>query len=291
MDPLPSCASLARSGDAASLVRLVTERPRDATSKWAQAKDGGGVRAMHVAAAEGHVAFLEALVETKLDAHVNRADEDARTPVHWAAWRGHEEAVVCLLEMGASAQTPTRTGFTPLHYACVGGHANVARALVERGAKLMAMDESQQSPADVAKRFGHHSLHKWLTTEAVDVAARAEKATANTTTTHQHHRHDDDGREDEEEEKEEEVVNNLTAVVDAAVRAQSSVPLATSGSLPKRRKSGSLSSRLWSSVARGLQSEQSSQLAVAVVAAALAGVALGVWFGSRLSLRHQVDQR
>lgn len=100
----------ARKGDLESLRTLA---PVELLSK----ADAAGQRVMHVAAAHGQTAVLEWLVEDESrDAMVNRPDEDARGPLHLAAWHGHAETVRALLEMGAIRDRPTRTGFTPLHY-------------------------------------------------------------------------------------------------------------------------------------------------------------------------------
>lgn len=79
--------------------------------------DSVGLRALHIAAKNGRTSILEWLVDDpQRDNAVNKADEDARCPIHWAAWFGQADSVKALLEMGAVRDRPTRTGFTPLHY-------------------------------------------------------------------------------------------------------------------------------------------------------------------------------
>lgn len=74
-------------------------------------KDASGISLLHVLAKNGHAEFIEYLVENELDKNINSPDTDARTPLHWACWKGRTETVKVLLEMGA-IQKPTRTGFT-----------------------------------------------------------------------------------------------------------------------------------------------------------------------------------
>jgi len=107
VDPLPSCAELARHGDVSWVGHPA------ATASWARARDALGMRAMHVAASYGHAAFLEALVETGLDREVNRADEDARTPLHWAAW-----CAEVVGRVGPATDTAPGAGTPPPHRRC-----------------------------------------------------------------------------------------------------------------------------------------------------------------------------
>lgn len=137
--------SLAASGDLEGLGRL----PRGVLAK----PDATGVRAMHVAAQHGHVHVLEWLLEEGRDTGVNTVDEDARTPLHWAAWHGQTLAVQALVEMGTIVDRTTRTGFTALHYACFSGKLDTVEALVRAGAKIDIKDESSQTPQEVASRF------------------------------------------------------------------------------------------------------------------------------------------
>lgn len=106
----------AAKGDLDSLSRVT---PISLLSK----ADATGLRAIHVAATNGQTAIVEWLVEDeKRDTALNKPDEDARTPLHWAAWHGKTDTVRALLEMGAIRDRPTRTGFTPLHYVGDRGH-------------------------------------------------------------------------------------------------------------------------------------------------------------------------
>jgi ankyrin repeat protein len=138
--------------------------------RWAQQKDGAGVRALHVAAELGRLEFIEYFVDSGLDTLVNKADEDARTPLHWSAWKGQVEVTRALIEMGASYDRPTRTGFTPLHYATTSGKLECVKVIVEAGAIINSLDESQQKPVDVAERFGYSAIRDYLQNEAPIIA-------------------------------------------------------------------------------------------------------------------------
>jgi ankyrin repeat protein len=53
------------------------------------------------------------------------------TPLHTAAWKGHEEVVRLLLEAGCDKDNPNINGITPLHEATWKGHERVVHLLLE----------------------------------------------------------------------------------------------------------------------------------------------------------------
>ena len=109
----PSLEQVFAWAGAGDLDKLANQTPPAMLSR----PDATGTRAMHIAASKGRTAVLEWLMEDeKRDTAINKPDEDARTPLHFAAWHGHAETVRALLEMGAIRDRPTRTGFTALHY-------------------------------------------------------------------------------------------------------------------------------------------------------------------------------
>lgn len=143
--------------------------------KLVRQADGGGLRAMHVAARAGRTEFIEYLVDQELDTAVNKPDSDLRTPLHWACWFAHTATAKSLLEMGAIHQ-PSRAGFTPLHYACAAGDLSTVKMLVEFGnANVNAKDEIQQTPHDVALRFKHAEIARYLKEEAPGILSAAAK--------------------------------------------------------------------------------------------------------------------
>ena len=47
----------------------------------------------------------------------NAPDNQGRTPIHWAAWRGHTEIVKILAPLTANPFAPDNQGWTPIHWA------------------------------------------------------------------------------------------------------------------------------------------------------------------------------
>lgn len=64
------------------------------------------------------------------DYHNSRQDEDGRSPLHFAADRGHPTAILRLLELGASVDARDSDGMTPLAYAVACEHEQEIRLLV-----------------------------------------------------------------------------------------------------------------------------------------------------------------
>jgi hypothetical protein len=62
--------------------------------------------------------------------------------------------VEILLESGANANAPLMYGRTPLHYAAALGQEQTARLLLSHGANPLAADHVDQTPYDIARRFG-----------------------------------------------------------------------------------------------------------------------------------------
>ena len=92
-------------------------------------------------------------------ADASSEDEIGRSALHWAAAEGHLAIVNELLQV-ASAQSPkkpactwvTKKRVTPLHLACGAGHAEVAATLLDSGAEAAALDIVGMSPAGWAQK-------------------------------------------------------------------------------------------------------------------------------------------
>jgi ankyrin repeat protein len=101
------------------------------------------------AAATGRMGDLR---RSATDATVNSYAYDGWTPLHLAAFFGHEEAARFLLDAGADVHAVSRNGLTntPLHAASAGKHEEVAMLLLENGAKSDAVDAGGYTPLQIA---------------------------------------------------------------------------------------------------------------------------------------------
>jgi ankyrin repeat protein len=78
-------------------------------------------------------------------------EEDGSTPLHHAAWKGHAEVAVLLLDAGADVNARNENGHyggTPLHAAAHGNQRAVAEVLIARGADLTAQSCNGRTPLE-----------------------------------------------------------------------------------------------------------------------------------------------
>ena len=113
----------------------------------------GAPSLLFVAAAEGHVPLLRALVAHGAD--MTRVNDDADTALHVAAYHGHVKTINCLCSAGVPVSATNNHGATALHAAAFGGRARAACALLACGASAEATDAHGMTAADIAEALGH----------------------------------------------------------------------------------------------------------------------------------------
>jgi ketosteroid isomerase-like protein len=138
----PEVIEAIRAGDAASLRRLLAERPELAN---ARVGDPGRARSrtlLHVVTDwPGHVpeagAKIAALVAAGADVNARFTGWHSETPLHWAASSDDVEALDALLDAGADIEADGAVigGGTPMADAVAFGQWKAARRLLERGAR------------------------------------------------------------------------------------------------------------------------------------------------------------
>ncbi|KAM3077065.1 hypothetical protein ACMFMF_004980 [Clarireedia jacksonii] len=122
------------------------------------------------AAIRGHEAVVKLLLER--GAKLEAKDRDSQTPLLWAAQRGHKAVVKLLLERGAKLEAKDRDSQTPLLWAAQRGHEAVVKLLLERGAKLEAKDCGSQTPLLWAAQRGHEAVVKLLLERGAELEAK-----------------------------------------------------------------------------------------------------------------------
>uniref|UniRef100_A0A0E0J357 S-acyltransferase n=1 Tax=Oryza nivara TaxID=4536 RepID=A0A0E0J357_ORYNI len=116
-----------------------------------EAADVNGYRAVHVAAQYGQTAFLHHII-SKYGADFECLDNDGRSPLHWAAYKGNADTIRLLLFMDANQVRQDKNGCTPLHWAAIRGNYEVCTVLVHAGTKeeLTLKDSGGFTPVELA---------------------------------------------------------------------------------------------------------------------------------------------
>ena len=151
---------------------------------------GDGMTALHWAAERGDLMVAEVLIAA--GASVEAGTRIGHyTPLHMAAKAARPEVVAALVEAGATVNAATtNSGATPLHLAAIAGSADVIRLLVQYGADVNSgAGAAGQTPLMLAAAYNRADAIRALveahadpavTTEVVDLAARAERSEAMT---------------------------------------------------------------------------------------------------------------
>ncbi|KAL0451813.1 UNVERIFIED_CONTAM: protein S-acyltransferase 24 [Sesamum latifolium] len=127
------------------------------------AADFNGYQTTHVAAQYGQTAFLCHIV-TKWNADPDIPDNDGRSPLHWAAYKGFADCIRLLLYLNAYRGRQDKEGCTPLHWAAIRGNLEACTVLVQAGKKedLMVTDNTGLTPAQLAADKNHRQVAFFL---------------------------------------------------------------------------------------------------------------------------------
>ncbi|CAM8963173.1 unnamed protein product [Rhodiola kirilowii] len=127
------------------------------------ASDMYGYQTAHVAAQYGQTAFLYHIVR-KWNADPDNPDNDGRSPLHWAAYKGFADSIRLLLFLDAYRTRQDKEGCTPLHWAAIRGNLEACTVLVQAGRKedLMMTDNTGMTPAQLASDKNHRQVAFFL---------------------------------------------------------------------------------------------------------------------------------
>ena len=127
----------------------------------ADSKDSHGRTPLSWAAERGHEVVVKLLAEKGAD--VESTDPAyGRTPLSWAAMQGHEAVVKLLLEKGADMESKNYWGRTPLSWAAENGREGVMKLLLKEGADVESKDNNSRTLLLWAAEGGHEAVVKLL---------------------------------------------------------------------------------------------------------------------------------
>ncbi|KAG7011581.1 putative protein S-acyltransferase 23, partial [Cucurbita argyrosperma subsp. argyrosperma] len=131
-------------------------------------------QAVHVAAQYGQTAFLNHIV-AKFHADFDVPDNEGRSPLHWAAYKGFADTIRLLLFRDASQGRQDKEGCTPVHWAALSGNVEACTVLVHAGTKqeLLIKDNAGYTPFQLASDKGHRQIANFLVTAVVGLWAWA----------------------------------------------------------------------------------------------------------------------
>ncbi|KAI9782385.1 MAG: hypothetical protein M1839_005258 [Geoglossum umbratile] len=128
---------------------------------------------IHIVAYLGLADIVQILVELG-GVELDSKDSNDRTPLSWAAWKGHETVVELLLAKAADVDSKDSSGRTSLLWAAGNGHEAVVKLLLEKTTDVDSKDISGWTPLLWAARCGREAVVKLLFEKAVEVDYRNE---------------------------------------------------------------------------------------------------------------------
>ncbi|KAG2495455.1 hypothetical protein HYH03_006401 [Edaphochlamys debaryana] len=124
-----------------------------------EARDNRGYNVAHVAAQYGQTAVLYHLA-LRWNVDVDIPDNDGRTALHWAAYKGFADTIRLLLVLDSRFALADKEGCTPLHWAAIKGNGEACTVLLQGGSSsvLTYTDVTGSTPAQLAIDKGHRYL-------------------------------------------------------------------------------------------------------------------------------------
>ena len=119
------------------------------------------ITALHVSAENGHLNLLKYFIE-KIRMNKNLADYNGKTPLTYAACKGHLPCVKYLLKMGCNYYDENQ--LTPLHHASTKGHLDVVKYLMDHHSNMYSLNPwPGMSPLFMATMSGELNVVKYFT--------------------------------------------------------------------------------------------------------------------------------
>ncbi|ALC42338.1 Sans [Drosophila busckii] len=125
-----------------------------------------------------HKAAKDGLLDVLNDAtrkDANAKDDDSMTPVMWAAFEGHLDALRLLCGRGGDPDKCDQFGNTALHLAAAKGHLQCVDFLIKFGVNIYALDIDRHNAKDLAAINNRDEILRYLDTAAANFEANEKK--------------------------------------------------------------------------------------------------------------------
>lgn len=158
--------STALAGDKQALQKIIEAGTPLAT-------DTVGTSALHCAIMGNNLDAVELLIKTGLS--IDAKTKVDRTPLHLAAFYGHERIASILLALDCEVDPVDLFQMTPLHWAVQKRHPQIVRLLMEKGADASALSKFNKTPRSMAEGTGQIEV-----LELLDMWTRGKESSAAT---------------------------------------------------------------------------------------------------------------
>ncbi len=122
---------------------------------------------LQLSAAEGNLEAVEELLQSGVDA--NAIDDEGRTPMIMAAWRGHHRVLRSLLDAGVDINAADNQGRTALSWAAINGYRGIIKTLLREAALVDVRGEGGLTPLMRAAWNGYEDIVADLIASKADV--------------------------------------------------------------------------------------------------------------------------
>ena len=129
---------------------------------WIDQYSRSGYTPLQLAAFFGHQETALWLIEQGADVNAVARNDMRIQPIHAAAANGNLAVLTALLERGADVNARQAGGFTPLHAAADNDNAPMARLLLDYAADPTVAGDNGQTPRALAESKGHHAVAELL---------------------------------------------------------------------------------------------------------------------------------
>eukprot|EP00295_Goniomonas_pacifica_P005263 CAMPEP_0175834058 /NCGR_PEP_ID=MMETSP0107_2-20121207/15846_1 /TAXON_ID=195067 ORGANISM="Goniomonas pacifica, Strain CCMP1869" /NCGR_SAMPLE_ID=MMETSP0107_2 /ASSEMBLY_ACC=CAM_ASM_000203 /LENGTH=244 /DNA_ID=CAMNT_0017147239 /DNA_START=242 /DNA_END=976 /DNA_ORIENTATION=+ len=138
------------------LNRYMCHKCEASTEHISSSHSSAGMNAMHSAAARGHTAALQVLLDHGVN--VNAKTTMGNTPLWYAATGGHKDAAELILKSKGEVNATNIDSETPLHVAVENGDKKVVDLLLEHSADPLIRNCRDMSPSLLADEGGNPAI-------------------------------------------------------------------------------------------------------------------------------------